>query len=149
MNDEEWVAIGFVPGFGTTTERHHYSFIDENVSSGLYQYRLKQLDFDGTFSYSNIVQVEITAPSKFQLYQNYPNPFNPSTLISYQIPVSSNVTLKVYDAIGNEVATLVDEFKPAGNYDFRFDSAVIPSGVYFYQLKTDNFLQTRKMLLLK
>ncbi|MFI5236918.1 MAG: T9SS type A sorting domain-containing protein [Ignavibacteriales bacterium] len=144
-----WDMIGFVPGYGTTTERHHYSFNDENVSSGLNQYRLKQIDFDGTFSYSNTVQVEIIAPSEFQLYQNYPNPFNPSTLISYQIPISSNVTLKIYDALGKEVAILVNENKPAGTYDVEFNASILPSGVYFYQIKADNFLQTKKMLLLK
>ena len=122
MKDQEWELIGFVPGYGTTVERHSYSFTDDNVSSGLYQYRLKQIDFDGTFIYSNIVEVEIISPSEYQLYQNYPNPFNPSTIISYQIPVSSNVTLKVYDALGNEVATLVNEFRPAGSYTFEFDA---------------------------
>ena len=95
-NDEEWEQIGFVPGFGTTTERHHYSFIDENVSSGFYQYRLKQIDFDGTFSYSNTVEVEIIASLDYQLYQNYPNPFNPNTKITWELPVAGKVTLIIF-----------------------------------------------------
>jgi hypothetical protein len=149
LNDDRWEQIGFVPGFGTTTERHHYSFIDDNVSSGFYHYILKQIDFDGSFSYSNTVELEITAPSEYQLYQNYPNPFNPSTLISYQIPVSGNVTLKIYDALGKEISTLVDENKPAGNYVFDFDASILPSGIYFYRIQAGSFDDTKKMILLK
>ena len=80
------MKIGFVPGFGTTTEVHHYSFVDESLQSGDYQYRLKQIDFDGTFEYSNIIEVTVDAPTKFSLEQNYPNPFNPTTKIKYTIP---------------------------------------------------------------
>ena len=89
------------------------------------------------------------ALSVFSLEQNYPNPFNPSTIISWQSPVSSYQTLKVFDILGNEVATLVDEFKPAGKYEVEFDASEIPSGVYFYQLKTENFIETKKMILLR
>ena len=149
MINKVWESIGFVPGYGTTVERHSYSFTDDNVSSGPYQCRLKQIDFDGTFIYSNIVEVEIISPSEYQLYQNYPNPFNPSTVISYQIPVSSNVTLKVYDALGNEVVTLVNEFRPAGSYTFEFDAVNLPSGIYFYKLSSSDFVETKKMILLK
>jgi len=85
----------------------------------------------------------------FQLYQNYPNPFNPSTKISYQIPELSFVTIKVFDVLGNEVATLFEEEKPAGKYEIEFNVAALPSGIYFYQLKTDSYLETKKMILLK
>jgi hypothetical protein len=85
----------------------------------------------------------------FILGQNYPNPFNPSTVISYQLPVNSNVTLKVCDVLGNEVATLVDEEQPSGRYEIEFNASILPSGVYFYQLKTGNYLETKKMVLLK
>ena len=85
----------------------------------------------------------------FKLYQNYPNPFNPSTKISWRSPVSSWQTLKVYDILGNEVANLIDEFKPAGSYDVDFDASVLSSGVYIYQLIVGNYIQTRKMVLLR
>ncbi|MBK7380203.1 MAG: hypothetical protein IPJ03_14635 [Ignavibacteriales bacterium] len=87
----DWQVIGFIPGFGTTTEPKSYSFTDENLSSGKYQYRLKQIDFDGSFEYSNTVEVEVTSPTEFSLEQNYPNPFNPTTKIKYTIP---SVTLR-------------------------------------------------------
>jgi len=160
----EWELIGFVPGYGTTIERHSYSFIDDNVSSGHYQYRLNQIDFDGASTYSNSIEVEIMSPVEFSLYQNFPNPFNPSTVISYQLPVSSFVKMKVYDALGNEIATLVNENKTAGKYEVEFSamsgqesSIRYPaSGIYFYQLRATpngeqagDFIQTRKMIFIK
>jgi len=150
--NDAWESIGFLIGTGTTTEPQAYSFIDEDLSTGKYQYRLKQIDFDGSYSYSNVVEIEVLNPTKFVLEQNYPNPFNPSTTISYQIPTASNVSLKVYDVLGNEVITLVNEFKQAGSYDVTFDAAqksLNASGVYFYELKAGSFIQTRKMILLQ
>jgi photosystem II stability/assembly factor-like uncharacterized protein len=161
-DNDEWEKLGFVPGHGTTTETQHYSFTDNNVKSGKYQYKLKQIDYDGTFEYSQIVEVEIPIVNKFSLYQNYPNPFNPVTKIKYTIPtppVSSPlvkgrtkegfVTLKVYDLLGIEVATIVNEEKPAGEYEVEFNASNLPSGIYFYQLKAGQFSETRKMVLLK
>jgi len=147
--NSEYSEIGFVPGFGTTTEPKSYSYTDTEVSSGKYTYRLKQIDFDGTFEYSPEVEVEVSAPLKFSLEQNYPNPFNPSTVISYQLPIGGNVTIKVYDILGNEVATLVYEYKPAGRYEVEFNPSSLPSGVYFYQLRAGDFVQTKKMVLMK
>jgi len=99
------------------------------------------------------VEEEKQLPTEFALLQNYPNPFNPSTVICYQLPVSGNVTLKVYDILGNEVAALVDEYKPAGNYEFEFSASSsireLVSGIYFYELRADNFVQTKKMLFVK
>jgi hypothetical protein len=153
FQNSEFDLIGFVDGNGTTSETKYYSFVDENVLPGSYQYRLKQIDFDGTFTYSNSIEVEIILPAEYALYQNYPNPFNPSTVISYQIPVSSNVTLKIYDVLGNEVITLVDDFKPAGKYEVEFNPASSSknpaSGIYFYQLKAGDFSETKQMLFLK
>jgi Secretion system C-terminal sorting domain len=157
---QEWDVIGFVPGFGTTTQVHHYDFNDESLESGNYQYRLKQIDFDGSFEYSNIIEVTVAAPTKFSLQQNYPNPFNPTTKIKYQIPLSPPllkgeieaggfVTLKIYDVLGNEIAILVDEYKPAGRYEVEFDGTELPSGVYFYQLKAGEYVSTKKMVLLR
>ena len=88
-------------------------------------------------------------PENFLVYQNYPNPFNPSSKISWQSPVGSWQTLKVYDVLGNEVATLVDEYKPAGKYEVEFNASTLTSGVYFYQLKTENYIETKKMILMK
>ncbi|NWG29480.1 MAG: T9SS type A sorting domain-containing protein [Ignavibacteriaceae bacterium] len=158
-----WVSIGFVPGFGTTTEPKSYSFSDENVTTGTYKYRLKQIDFDGSFEYSNEIEVEVDfTPQKFVLYQNYPNPFNPSTTIKYKIPnVETHrdaslqmVILKVYDVLGNEVATLVNEEKQPGVYEVQFSvgqdsSPDIASGIYFYTLRVEDFVQTKKMILNK
>ncbi len=143
-----WEKIGYVEGNGTTTETTYYSYKDKNLSPGNYKYRLKQIDFDGTFKFSNIVEVEI-APSEFSLSQNYPNPFNPSTKISWQSPIGSQQTLKVFDVLGNEITTLVDEYKPAGKYEVEFDASGLPSGIYFYQLKAGTFIELKKMILLK
>jgi ligand-binding sensor domain-containing protein len=155
-----WRNIGFINGNGTTTEPQSYSFVDKELEAGKYQYRLKQIDFDGTFEYSKTIEVEVNAPLKFSLEQNYPNPFNPSTTIKFSIPavgtrLALSVQLKVYDVLGKEIATLVNEEKPAGNYEVEFNSVEtlhvtsLPSGVYFYQLKTEDFIQTNKMILMK
>ena len=145
---QNWESIGFVDGKGTTTETQTYSFADNDLSSGNYLYRLKQIDFDGTFEYSNEVEVN-NMPAKFSLEQNYPNPFNPSTMISWQSSVGSWQTLKIYDVLGNEVATLVNEYKQAGVYKIEFDGSSLSSGVYFISLKWNNTISTRKMVLLK
>ena len=147
--DGEFETIGFVEGHGTTTKSQAYSYIDSDVVTGKYQYRLKQIDFHGTFEYSNVVEVEVISPSTFSLKQNYPNPFNPSTVISYQLPVSGDVTLKVYDVLGNEVATLINEEKSAGSYEVEFNASSLPSGTYFYQLKAGSFIEAKKMVVIK
>ena len=147
--ESEWNKIGFVPGHGTTTEPNHYSFTDNDVKSGKYRYKLKQIDYDGTFEYSQIVEVEIPFANSFSLQQNYPNPFNPTTSMQYTISSRQFVTLKVYDLLGREVATLVNEEKPAGEYEVEFNAADLPSGIYFYQLKAGEFSKTKKMILLK
>jgi hypothetical protein len=150
-----WEKIGFVSGQGTSTESHSYSFRDENLTSGKptlpagrYSYRLKQIDFNGSYEYSDIVEVVLT-PIKFSLSQNYPNPFNPSTKISWQSPVGSYQTLKIYDVLGNEVATLVNEYREAGRYEVEFDARALASGIYFYRLQAGSFVETKKMLMLK
>ena len=146
----DWQVIGFVPGFGTTTEPKSYSFIDENLSVGNYQYRLKQIDFDGSFEYSNTVEVEISSPTEFSLEQNYPNPFNPSTNIQYSISSRQFVTLKIFNSLGEEIETLVNEFQDAGVHSaFYILNSTLPSGVYYYQLKAGSFVETKKMILLR
>ena len=146
---DEFVTIAFVKGAGSTTETQSYSYSDENLAVGKYSYRLKQVDFNGTFEYSNVINVDLYSPNEFVLDQNYPNPFNPSTIISFSVPQSSFVTLKVYDVLGNEVSTLVNETKEAGKYNVSFDAAGLSNGVYFYSINSDNFTSTKKMILMK
>ncbi len=147
--DERWLEVGFVPGFGTTTEVTNYSFTDEKLLMGLYSYRLKQVDFDGTYEYTNSVEVEVYSPFEFSLAQNYPNPFNPSTIISFSIPASEFVTLKVYDILGTEVATLMNERKEPGVYTVNFNASQLASGMYLYRLQAGSFIETRKMMLMR
>ena len=149
----DFVAIGFIEGKGTSTEQQNYSFTDKSLSEGKYSYRLKQNDYDGSFEYSKIIEVEIHNSLEFSLSQNYPNPFNPSTKISWQSPVGSWQTLKVYDVLGNLITTLIDEYKPAGSYEVEFKATFgshhLADGIYFYQLKAGSFVETKKMILLK
>src|SRR5574338_1635874 len=142
-----WSSIGFVNGNGTTTEPQSYSFVDKELEAGKYQYRLTQIDFDGTFEYSNVIEVEINPPAKFGLEQNYPNPFNPLTTIKFSIPsvgtrLALYVQLKVYDVLGKEVATLVNEEKPAGSYEVEFDASNLASGIYYYQIRVEEYTAT-------
>jgi hypothetical protein len=113
------------------------------------QYRLKQIDFDGQFEYSNVIEVDAGLPKVFALEQNYPNPFNPTTVISYQLPVASEVSLKVYDVLGKEVMTLVNGRQAAGAYNYTLNASNLSSGVYFYRLRAGNFVSTKKMMLVK
>ncbi len=145
-----WKNIGFVEGSGTSNSQKNYSFEDKNINNGTYEYRLKQIDNNGQFKYSSTAKVLINSiPKVYALNQNFPNPFNPSTKISYQISKSEFVSLKVYDILGNEVSTLVNEKKSPGNYEINFDASSLSSGVYFYQIKAGNFVQTKKMTLIK
>ena len=117
--------------------------------AGKYSYRLKQIDNDGKFEYSKTLQVDFNSAKKFELIQNYPNPFNPITTISWQIQKDDFVSLKIYDVLGNEVYTVVDEYQQAGNYQRNFDASSFSSGLYFYTLQTGGFVETRKMILIK
>ena len=146
----DWTKISFVEGRGTTTEISSYSYIDKNPERGIYNYRIKQIDFDGTFKYYNLNEsVNVSQPSNFELMQNYPNPFNPVTNIQYQIAEKQLVTLKIYDVIGNEIAVLINEVKDAGTYNVEFNADRFSSGVYYYTLKAGSFTSTKKMILLK
>lgn len=145
---QEWVNIGFVEGKGTSSEINSYSFNDDNLKAGLYSYRLKQIDFDGSYTYSSIIETEIK-PSLFSLKQNYPNPFNPSTIIEYNVETSGQISLKIFDVLGREIATLVNENHEPGNYTIIFSSNEfqLSSGIYFYQLQSDSNVKTLKMIL--
>jgi hypothetical protein len=145
----DWINISFIEGKGTTSEKQFYTFVDENVTPGKYFYRLKQIDFDGSFEYSKEIEIEIGMPLEFALFQNYPNPFNPTTSIKYSVPSHQFTIIKVYDMLGNEVATLVNEQKSPGEYEVEFDGSSLSSGIYFYQIKSGNIIQTNKMVLMR
>ncbi len=151
--NNSWTEVGFVPGFGTTTERKSYNYEDEDLRLGKYNYRLRQIDLDGTFEYSNVIEVDVMAPGGFSLGQNYPNPFNPATTIEYSIPEVSNVTITVYSIVGELAATLVSGSVEAGYHRINFDASALSSGTYIYQIKavgeSRTFVDNKKMILLK
>jgi hypothetical protein len=147
---EIWQKIAFVQGSGTTSEQKKYSYEDKKLKAGTYEYRLKQLDYNGNFEYFNLENpVVIGTPKEFSLSQNYPNPFNPKSKIDFELPVDGKVTIKLYDIIGREVFTLLDENKEAGYYTAEFDGTNLSSGMYFYRISAGSFAATKKMLLVK
>jgi len=133
-----WNVVGFVPGFGTTTEPKSYSFTDEYLHEGNFQYRLKQIDFDGSFEYSKTVEVSIIKADEFELKQNYPNPFNPNTTISFELANDSQVSLILFDALGQQVSQLINQELEAGGHSINFDASSLKSGIYFYKLRVEN-----------
>ncbi len=136
-------------GKGTTTEIQNYTFFDIPPENGKYFYRLKQQDLNGNSAYSEVLTVMYEVPGTFRLSQNYPNPFNPSTTISYSIPEYTNISIKVFDILGNEIETLISEEKPAGSYEALFDGTELTSGVYFYRVHAGDFISTKRMVLMK
>ena len=148
-DNQNWNSLVFIKGNGTTIQTHNYQFTDRIENSGIYSYKLKQIDYDGSFNLSQIIEVRIANPFTFKLYQNYPNPFNPVTNITYQLPQKTNVTIKVFNVLGSEIATLVNEEKDAGIHTLTFNAENLNSGVYIYHLKTDNYVNAKKMILLK
>ena len=141
--------VGYVAGFGTTTEPKVYSFVDSKLEAGSYSYRLKQIDFNGSFSYSEEVYVDITLPLEYTLEQNYPNPFNPSTTIKYSIAEDGFVKLSIFNMLGEEVATLVNTQQKAGRYEINFNATGLSSGVYVYRIEAENFSASKKLMLMK
>ncbi|HSP88774.1 MAG TPA: T9SS type A sorting domain-containing protein, partial [Ignavibacteriaceae bacterium] len=149
-NESQWVTIGFREGFGTTTQAQNYFFGDDisDVSVSKISYRLKQIDFNGTFSYSDEIEVDVM-PLEISLKQNYPNPFNPATIISFAIPSKEFVSLKVFNLLGQEVKTLINKELNEGNYNINFEAENLPSGIYIYKLSAGKFSETRKMMLIR
>ncbi|MCX6149091.1 MAG: SBBP repeat-containing protein [Ignavibacteriales bacterium] len=147
--------IGFVKGNGTTAEIHTYVFTDKNVPSRKIYYRLKQIDYNGTANYSNAIEVFQDLPIVFSLSQNYPNPFNPSTVIKYGLPGISNVQIKIYNLVGQEVESLVNGTQNAGYHEVTWNASTKTSGIYFYTLEAipadgkGNFRSTKKLILMK
>ena len=148
-NPENWTMVSFVEGKGTTTEKADYVLRDKITEPGIYVYRLKQIDFDGTVNYSPEVEVEVTSPKEFALYQNYPNPFNPSTKIKFALPEKTNVELSVYNSLGEKVAdVLLGEFSE-GYHEVEFTASDLSSGIYFYRLGSQKFVSVKKMIIIK
>ncbi|HMQ68600.1 MAG TPA: T9SS type A sorting domain-containing protein [Ignavibacteria bacterium] len=152
--DNLWTKIGFVNGNGTTNTTSSYSYTDNNLTSGRFAYRLKQIDFNGNFEYFNLTgDAVIGVPESFKVAQNYPNPFNPSTKISYDLPADGKVSLKIFDISGKELFSLVDQYQTAGYYSVNFDGSNLSTGAYFYRVVTEgaegNFIITKKMMLVK
>jgi len=146
-----WLKMGFVEGHGTTLAPQSYTFLDRSLTFGKYYYRIKQVDLDGTSETFSEIEVAVgVGPDKFILAQNYPNPFNPSTLIEFVVPKSGVATVKVYNVLGQEVASLFDGNAEEGKiYTARFDASELPSGLYFYTLRSAGKVETKKMLLMK
>jgi len=147
---DEWSVLGFVKGNGSSNSPKSYSYWDEGIKlTGKYYYRLRQIDNDGTNTYSEILEVNIKLPNELELKQNYPNPFNPATTISFSLPQTGEVILKVYSALGEEVGTVTKGLLEAGEYSFSFNAEGLTSGIYIYRLRMGETTLTRKMLLLK
>ncbi|RKY97824.1 MAG: hypothetical protein DRQ13_04200 [Ignavibacteriae bacterium] len=153
----EWEVLGFVEGAGTTTEMNYYSFIDNiaelNFADKLF-YRLKQLDLDGTFNYSQEVEVMLTQLTEYSLHQNFPNPFNPSTTVSFDLPVNSNVILTILNSIGEQVTKLADGECTAGTHQVIFNASNLSSGLYIYRIQAvgedgNVWMDNKKMILIK
>jgi hypothetical protein len=147
----EFVKIGFVEGHSTTTEKQNYQFTDNmnDVQANSFYYRLKQIDYDGSYEYSDEVFVDNPTPTEFALQQNFPNPYNPATTITYSLPIKAQVELVIYNALGESITRLVNEEKEAGKYSVKFDATNLPSGIYFYKLQAGSFVETKKMVLMK
>jgi hypothetical protein len=155
VNDNaDWQEITFINGMGTTTQPVNYTYTDMSLSAGKYQYRLRQIDFNGSYAYPGIVNVEVGIPSEFSLEQNYPNPFNPSTVVKFSLPAESKVTLKIFDLMGQETAEIINGNYTAGTHAVNINAAYLSSGMYFYTITAsgDNgvkYTSSKKMLLIK
>ena len=153
-NIDGFETIGFVDGHGTVAEQIKYRFFDNLSNHGVYYYRLKQIDRDGTFEFSKIQSVDVVTPLNFELQQNYPNPFNPETRIAFTLPQTVNVSIQIYDVAGRLVRTLVDGQVQAGHHQVTWkgrndQGVIVSSGVYMYQIKTAEHLEIRKLVFAK
>jgi hypothetical protein len=154
VDNKSFTQVAFVPGYGTTTEPKSYSYTDNSVVSGVYYYRLKQIDLDGSYAYSDVVEADIGLPLEFALDQNYPNPFNPSTSIQFSIPVDAKVKISVYNILGKKVSEIVSTSYSAGTHRLDYNASSLTSGIYLYTVEAIgnnglNYTATKKMTLLK
>jgi hypothetical protein len=147
----DWTKVAFVEGHGTTLEAQSYGYVDRGLAFGKYYYQIKQIDLGGKAEYFPEMEVSVgVGPDKFVLAQNYPNPFNPSTLIDFVVPQSGFATMKVYNVLGQEVASLFEGNVEGGKiYTARFDASNLPSGLYFYTLRSNGKSDTKRMVLMK
>lgn len=156
IDTEKWQTVASVKASGNSNSLKHYCFIDQKLNSGRYLYRLKMIDNDGEFKYSDVVEAEIGFPKDFKVSQNYPNPFNPTTCIDYQIPFDSKVTLELYGISGEKVGTIINKELSAGYYiaEINANELNLSSGVYIYRMTViskagQNFIGAKKMMLMK
>ena len=151
--ENEWEMVAFIEGHGNSNSPKIYSFTDKNLVGGSkFMYRLKQIDIDGTFEYTDAVEVEVL-PTKYELFQNYPNPFNPSTNIKFSLPEDTKLAINIYNLLGERVATVLNEELKAGFHQIEFNSNSagysLASGVYIYSIESNNFSKVKKMILMK
>lgn len=147
--NNEWKKIGFVQGHGNSNSPKNYTYTDQPIGGINFKYRLKQIDFDGTYEYSPEVEAKLDEVKQFVLEQNYPNPFNPTTTIRFSLPVSAEVTINVFNLLGEKVAELVNNNLNAGYHEISFDGSKLTSGIYFYQLRAGEFKATKKFIIAK
>lgn len=150
INEGEWNTLGFIEGHGNSNSPKEYSYSDKDLFAGgtKFQYRLKQVDADGQFKYSDIVEVEVV-PTQYELSQNYPNPFNPSTSIRFSLPKETQLKINIYNMLGELVETLAEGTYEAGYHKVTFNASSLPSGAYVYRIESSDFVQVRKMVLIK
>lgn len=149
-NENQWKNMGFVPGSGNSNSEKKYSFIDKNLpAEGQYIYRLKQMDSDGKFEFSNEIKIDVILALIYSLDQNYPNPFNPSTKITYTIPEDGKVKISIFNSLGEQIDVLVNEFQTSGIYKINYNANNLNSGIYLYKIEVNDFSAIKKMLLLK
>lgn len=156
VHEFQTLPNSFIPGHGTTNEPQHYSFVDSSVQVGTWQYRLKQIDLDGTVHYTEAIQINILTsvnagniPAEFSLEQNYPNPFNPSTVIRYALPKDVHIRLSLFNILGQRVQVLVDEAQQTGYHEATFNASSLGSGIYLYRIEAGSYVNTKKLVLLR
>jgi hypothetical protein len=150
ISEGQWNSVGFVAGNGNSNSPKQYSYTDKDLFAGgsKFQYRLKQIDNDGSFEYSDVVEVEVV-PDQYELSQNYPNPFNPTTTIRFSLPQATQLKITLYNMLGEQVKTLAEGTYEMGYHNIVVDAASLPSGTYIYHLESSDFVQVKKMILLK
>lgn len=150
IGERDWDSIAFIEGHGNSNSPKEYNYSDKDLFAGgsKFQYRLKQLDNDGTFEYSDVVEIEVV-PGQYELSQNYPNPFNPSTTIRFSLPQAAQIKINLYNMLGELVKTLADGMYETGFHKLVVDASNLPSGTYIYRLESSNFVQVKKMILIK